>query len=157
MSSLSHATLFSKLLNISDKSFYRWKSKDHKLLIDLLEKYFEDSDIKEFLETSEISRFEQLNQIKSMSDKICNDFFYAYYTRTEINRNFSTVIFPKFEKYILNNIDKKIENSIAEAEKANKLPKSKIEIMLKNRISYHQKSKKNYYTIFDFIKFVQVS
>lgn len=59
----NHAEIFSQLFEISTKSFYRWKSKDHILLIDLIEKYFEDDDIAEFLKTGKISRFEMLPDI----------------------------------------------------------------------------------------------
>lgn len=59
----NNAEIFSQLFEISTKSFYRWKSKDHILLIDLIEKYFEDDDIAEFLKTGKISRFEMLPDI----------------------------------------------------------------------------------------------
>lgn len=59
----NHAEIFSQLFEISTKSFYRWKSKDHILLIDLMEKYFEDDDVSEFLKTGKISRFEMLPDI----------------------------------------------------------------------------------------------
>ncbi|MGJ0312527.1 hypothetical protein [Aliarcobacter cryaerophilus] len=52
------ANTFSKLLEVSEKSFYRWKSKDHKILINLIDKYFNEDDIKEFIENGKINRLE---------------------------------------------------------------------------------------------------
>ena len=37
---MTKAQIYSKLLNVSEKSYYRWKAKDHSFLIKLLEKYF---------------------------------------------------------------------------------------------------------------------
>ena len=44
-----NAHTFSKILEISEKSFYRWKSKDHRLLVSLIDTYFTEDDIKEFI------------------------------------------------------------------------------------------------------------
>ena len=48
--------LISKLLGISEKSFYRWK--EERLIFKLLEKYFTDKELEEFLNTGKIKRFE---------------------------------------------------------------------------------------------------
>jgi len=45
-----------KLLGISTASYYRWK--EERPIINLLEKYFKDDDLKEFLETGKISKLE---------------------------------------------------------------------------------------------------
>ncbi|MFV0482369.1 MAG: hypothetical protein ACK5LP_10365 [Campylobacteraceae bacterium] len=57
----TYAQIFSELLEISEKSFYRWKNKDHKKLISLLEKYFTKEDIQEFIRYGTIEKFEFLN------------------------------------------------------------------------------------------------
>lgn len=55
---MTKAQIYSKLLNISEKSYYRWKAKDHIFLIKLLEKYFLDEEIEEFLLTGKIQKFD---------------------------------------------------------------------------------------------------
>lgn len=62
---------FSKLLEISEKSFYRWKSKDHKLLINLIDKYFREDDLTEFLETGKIKRLEKVEDF-NIENEIIN-------------------------------------------------------------------------------------
>jgi hypothetical protein len=54
--------LVSDLLGISEKSFYRWK--EDRKIFKLLEKYFTDEDIKDFLENNKI---EKLDLIKDTS------------------------------------------------------------------------------------------
>lgn len=54
----TYTQVFSELLDISEKSFYRWKNQDHETLVSLLEKYFTKEDIEEFLELGKISKFE---------------------------------------------------------------------------------------------------
>lgn len=54
--------VISKLLGISEKSFYRWK--EERLIFKLLEKYFTDKELDEFLKTEKIQKFEQLEFIQ---------------------------------------------------------------------------------------------
>ena len=49
-----------KMLGNTDKSYYRWKE-EGRPIIAFLEKYFNEEDLKEFLETGEISRLENDN------------------------------------------------------------------------------------------------
>lgn len=51
---MTKSQIMSQLLEISENSYFRWKKKDHKLLIDLIESCFTDEEIKQFLETNEI-------------------------------------------------------------------------------------------------------
>lgn len=51
--------LISKLLGISEKSFYRWKNE--RLVFKLFSQYFTDNEIKEFLDTGKIEKFELIN------------------------------------------------------------------------------------------------
>lgn len=67
---MTKAEIFSKILEVSEKSYYRWKSKDHKILISLIEKYFSDAELEEFILTGRINRLEKEN--------IQNDFFSKY-------------------------------------------------------------------------------
>jgi len=57
--------IFSDLLQISEKSVYRWKSKDHQKLILLLEKYFTKNDLEEFIQTGKIQKFDNLLKIQN--------------------------------------------------------------------------------------------
>ena len=57
-----NANTFSKILEISEKSFYRWKSKDHRLLVSLIDTYFTEDDIKEFIKNGKINRFDKFEK-----------------------------------------------------------------------------------------------
>ena len=56
--------LVSNLLGISEKSYYRWK--EDRAIFKLLEMYFSDKNIEEFLNTGKIQKFEN---IKFVMDK----------------------------------------------------------------------------------------
>ena len=58
-----------KILDISDKTYYNWKNQNRPI-IELLHKYFTDSEIEEFLQTGEIINFEATNYIKNNFMKI---------------------------------------------------------------------------------------
>lgn len=62
---------YSKLLEISEKSFYRWKNKNHKILIALIDKYFSEDDLIEFLETGKIKRLEKVEDF-NIENEIIN-------------------------------------------------------------------------------------
>ena len=62
----------SDLLEVSENSYFRWKAKDHTALIELIERYFDDSDIEEFMRSGKIQRLDfpyklSLIQFKSLS------------------------------------------------------------------------------------------
>ncbi|ABB44909.1 hypothetical protein Suden_1632 [Sulfurimonas denitrificans DSM 1251] len=61
----SYATIFSQILEISEKSFYRWKNKDHVVLVTLLEKYFTKEDLEEFFESGKIERLDFFKKLDS--------------------------------------------------------------------------------------------
>lgn len=48
----------SELCNIGEKSYYVWKNKSHTKLIALLEKYFSEEELQEFIETGKIEKLE---------------------------------------------------------------------------------------------------
>ena len=60
---IKSAEIYSKILEVSENSYYRWKSKDHTVLMNLLEKYFSENDLQEFLETGKIQKQERLNEL----------------------------------------------------------------------------------------------
>jgi hypothetical protein len=114
--SFTYANLCSKILEISEKSFYRWKNKDHVILVNLLEKYFTKEDLEEFLKTGKIQKMEQLDIVESIISKICGKFFYQYYSAKEINRDFSFELFPLFENYVEKLKKEEIQKVDAEAD-----------------------------------------
>lgn len=67
---MTQSEIMAKLLEISENSYYRWKKKDHIRLVNLIERYFTDSEIEEFLQTGEIINFEATNYIKNNFMKI---------------------------------------------------------------------------------------
>ncbi len=81
MIKISLPTIMSKLLNISEKSYYRWKKKDHSKLIDLIETHFTKEELQEFLETGKIEKqeiikklsFDELKNIKEFKRQLISD------------------------------------------------------------------------------------
>lgn len=59
---MTQSEIMANLLEISENSYYRWKKKDHVKLIKLIEQYFTDSEIEEFLDTGKINKFDNLNK-----------------------------------------------------------------------------------------------
>ncbi|SFP02468.1 hypothetical protein [Hydrogenimonas thermophila] len=53
--------IIKSILSISDKTYYNWK-KEERPIIALLHKYFTENDLKEFLETGKIGRYEKENE-----------------------------------------------------------------------------------------------
>lgn len=124
--------LISNLLGISEKSYYRWK--ENRVIFKLLEKYFLDEDIEEFLKTGKISRFEEISDLEALNTEAVN--IYSYFVlnldrnslilfltvinvadtkNQNINSNFIELIFDadakKEDKIILINEFQKVENS----------------------------------------------
>jgi hypothetical protein len=58
--------VMSELLEISENSYFRWKKKDHKLLIDLLESCFSIEELNEYLETNRIQELEEFKDFKKL-------------------------------------------------------------------------------------------
>ena len=109
----NHSSIMSELLEISEKSYYRWRSKDHIRLIQLIESNFKDSELVEFLETGMIqsknNSFEELstyvhNIHKTITDKpeYKIDGFLKYIIRDFNKKNTSCLsdIFDEFMEYI---------------------------------------------------------
>ena len=70
--------LVSEILGISEKSFYRWK--EERLIFKILEKYFSDTDLKEFIESNKINRFEELNLNKLLVENSLKPFHNYLYS-----------------------------------------------------------------------------
>lgn len=69
---LSTAHIYSKVLEVSEKSYYRWKSKDHTLLVNLLEQYFTKDELVEYLNNGKIEKLELVKtlDINSLNFKL---------------------------------------------------------------------------------------
>lgn len=57
--------IFSEILDCSVSGFYKWKQQNRPIII-LLEKYFSNDDLIEFLQTGKISKFEILEEFKAL-------------------------------------------------------------------------------------------
>lgn len=124
--------LISNLLGISEKSYYRWK--ETREIFKLLEKYFTDKDIEDFLETGKINRFEEIADLELLNIEAINTYsnfvlnltknclmlflktiHYADINNQNINSNFIELIFDadakKEDKVTLINKFQKVKNS----------------------------------------------
>lgn len=67
---MSKAKFIADILEVSERTIFRWKN-ENKLVTELLDKYFTDKDLEEFLNTRKINRFELFKDFSYiMSDKI---------------------------------------------------------------------------------------
>ncbi len=105
----------SKILGIARRTYFHWqKDEDKCYAINLFNKYFKKEELEEFIATGKIEKFEKTKQMDFQKDRILNNFFFEYYTRKNINREFAKEIFPKFEEYI-NSLDEKINSDLEKA------------------------------------------
>jgi hypothetical protein len=73
-----------ELLDISDKSYYRWR--EERKIFPLLEKYFQKEELEEFLDTGSIKKFENLKQIQSLVIlNNCNVYIDTFTQKTDSN------------------------------------------------------------------------
>lgn len=63
--SMNNNELMSKIFGFSSPTYFRWK-KENRPIINLIEKYFSKKDLKEFLETGEINKFNYLEHHKEL-------------------------------------------------------------------------------------------
>lgn len=97
---MTKAEIYSKILEVSEKSYYRWKSKDHPILINLIEKYFSDDDLKEFLKTKRIKRFEEISDLELLNRtiiEIYNNFISKLYGQGNTLKLFLSIIYKSIE------------------------------------------------------------
>lgn len=117
---MTKAEIFSKILEVSEKSYYRWKSKDHIVLINLIEKYFSDKELEEFIWRGEISKFERLkldfeleSSIYDIIDEIlyniCVTEFICYFISDYQSIEKSEISKNNFIIYLAEYFDKRIE------------------------------------------------
>lgn len=83
-----------ELLEISEKSVYRWKTKDHIKLMSLLDKYFTKEDIEEWIEYGTIEKLEFANsqdygsrvaEFVKLLNKLQNFLYHDYINVTHTN------------------------------------------------------------------------
>lgn len=82
--------VITKLLGISEVSYYRWKKE--RMIIDLLEKYFTENELKEFIENNKITKLEL---IKDLSTEEIKDI---------LNNKEKIDFMPFLEDYIIINL-----------------------------------------------------
>lgn len=75
---MTKSETMAKLLEISENSYFRWKKKDHKILIELIEKYFTNDELVEFLNTGKIEKLEILNSLLYSCSYKFYDFYFNY-------------------------------------------------------------------------------
>lgn len=100
----------SKLLDISERSYYTWK-KENRPIIEFLEKYFTESDLEEFLQTNSISRLE--------SDNTDMEYMLIEYARFNLKLKLDLILLKplwidiskKFPKKIFLDVISEISNS----------------------------------------------
>lgn len=99
--------LICKILHIGKTTYYKYL-KDNVPIVLFLNS-LKKEELEEFLETGQIEKFEKIKNFDLQKNKILDNFFYEYYSRKPINRNFSNDIFPKFEKYVEIEVEKRRE------------------------------------------------
>lgn len=123
----------SKLFDFANSTVYKWK-KEKRLILDLIDKYFTDEDIEEFLKTGKISKLEEISDLEALNSEAVN--IYSHFVlnlnrnslilfltvinvanteKQNINSNFIELIFDadakKEDKIILINEFQKVKNS----------------------------------------------
>ncbi|MBN2825823.1 MAG: hypothetical protein JXQ76_10890 [Campylobacterales bacterium] len=66
MTKSSKNKIYSDIFNFNTSTYYRWK-KEGRPIVAFLNKYFNESDINEFLETGKMSKLEALNPNSDLS------------------------------------------------------------------------------------------
>ena len=55
--------IISELCGINERTYYVWKNKSHIKLVNLINEYFSEEDIKEYLEEGKINKLERLEEL----------------------------------------------------------------------------------------------
>lgn len=110
-----------ELLQISNVSYYRWRKSpkregDNKppKIFDLLEKYFTEQELQEFLDSGEISKFEILEEFKALLQGSKFDYlaFVTKYLKHSNEFDFFTDFYFRFLVYIGNLRNQPIDSDI---------------------------------------------
>lgn len=135
--------IIEKLFGFSAPTWYRWK-KEQRLIVDLMDKYFEEKNLEEFINTGKINKFEQQEAFLSFLNNLKKQYFdfirikfvklhfmhelqaefyfqYLYYLKDKFEqfeihgRPFSAAAFSFALKFKIDNIDgKQLQKSINE-------------------------------------------
>lgn len=82
--------IISNICEITPKNYYNWKGKSHTILIRLLESYFSENELLEFLKTGKIKKLDHVNSyLKNL--KIKCDKIYVKIAKMEIEHKNSNV------------------------------------------------------------------
>ena len=126
---MTQSEVMSNLLEISENSYYRWKKKDHIKLITLIEKYFTTKDLEEFIQSSKINKFENINYIQEyfietkkdryiqnfkannsslmliIGNEYIADFYFDFLTNLKSKKNFFSTTDYEYESYFIERYD----------------------------------------------------
>lgn len=126
---MTQSEVMSNLLEISENSYYRWKKKDHIKLITLIEKYFTTKDLEEFIQSSKINKFENINYIQEyfietkkdryiqnfkdnnsslmliIGNEYIAHFYFDFLTNLKSKKNFFSTTDYEYESYIIERYD----------------------------------------------------
>ena len=114
------------ICEIGEKSYYVWKNKSHKKLIELIEKYFTKEDLQEFLQTGKIKKYDIIKN-------------YNYDELLELLNTDKKEDISSFEEYLIYNFNLKkgnilkLENQLKNLEKI--ILKISKEIFLKEKLT----------------------
>lgn len=142
---MTQSEVMSNLLEISENSYYRWKKKDHIKLITLIEKYFTTKDLEEFIQSSKINKFENINYIQEYfietnKNKYIQSFNFSYSQASTSIKNIAIAegyFILDFYFYFLSNFfnesnfDKSLSEYRFKAEKL-KLKRDNVKINISN-------------------------
>lgn len=95
------AELIAKIIGNTAKTIFLWR-KEQRPIIKLLDKYFSDSDLKEFLDSGSISSLDQVKTYQTISSYYINyfiDYLVSFDTKTDLNLNHPIYIILDFLDY----------------------------------------------------------
>lgn len=79
--------VISELCGVNERSYYIWKNKTHPKLINLLELYFSEEEIKEFLDTNKIAKMENIINYEKKQNSLFNKIYVTKFSRNDSKFN----------------------------------------------------------------------
>ena len=142
---MAYHKVVSQLMSFSVNSYYIWK-KENRPIISLLHKYLNEDDIKEFLATGSISKFDNIDYVKYDFNKNYFEFLfrldensmYIFLQLLKLNQNDLLTFSSNFISIIINydcqnHIKSKLIESYSKVEDKNKLFYFGLKNMLNNK------------------------
>ncbi|MCK9477734.1 MAG: hypothetical protein M0R46_17615 [Candidatus Muirbacterium halophilum] len=98
-------TLMTELFGFSAPTFYNWK-KENRPIISLVNKYFNEENIEEFLETGKIAKYENMDMLNRLFSSYRDSYFQFinnYFTNINNLNDYLLVYYFKYLFFIKNN------------------------------------------------------